>query len=247
LIEGWSTPLHGLVNNAGLQFSGPTSFNHEGVETTFAVNHLGPLQLTLGLLPWLEAGRVIGVGSGTHNPSNRTATMFGFRGGRFTDVERLARGEVDATSDRQRGMDRYATSKLCAMVTTMELARRYPKTTFATFDPGMMPGTGLLRTGPWYARAAWSSVLRWLVPLLDDTSTPERSAHAARKLLFDYDLTSGAVYGHEGTPSKRVWTGARDPRLAQRVLDESLAFLAQHSTPSHALNAHPIYTCKGLA
>jgi hypothetical protein len=147
-------------------------------------------------------------------------------------VAALAQGDADATSDRQRGMDRYATSKLCAMVAAMELARRHPGTAFATFDPGLMPGTGLLRSGPWYARVAWRTVLRWIAPLLDDASTPKRSAKAARQLLLCAELAPGAVYGHDGALSRRVWQGARDPALAQRVVDESLSVLARRGASS---------------
>jgi len=230
LVSSWRRPLHALVHNAGLQLSGPTSFTAEGLETTLAVNHLGPLAMTLGLLPYLAGGRVVGIGSGTHNPENRTATMFGFRGARFTSIEALARGDCEASNDAQRGLDRYATSKLLSTVTAMELARRHAGTTFATFDPGLMPGTGLVRTAPWYVRASWSSVLRWVAPLLPDTSTPERSAASLSRLLLGERLTSGEVYGHDGTPSKRVWSGAREPTLAARVLDESLAALASRGT-----------------
>jgi protochlorophyllide reductase len=222
----WDRPLHALVHNAGVQETARTTFTAEGIETTFAVNHLGPLALTLGLAPHVRGGRVVMLGSGTHNPDNRTATMFGFRGGRFTSVEAHLRGECDASTDRQRGMDRYATSKLLAMLTTMALARRDPRTTFFTFDPGLMPGTGLARTAPPMQAWAWKHLLPWLAPLLPDTSTPERSAASLTTLLLAGAIDSGEVYGHDATPSRRVWKGARDPELAARVLDESLAALA---------------------
>jgi NAD(P)-dependent dehydrogenase (short-subunit alcohol dehydrogenase family) len=225
LASSWSAPLSALVNNAGLQLSGPTSLTEDGIETTLAVNHLGPLALALGLLPHLEGGRGLGIGSGTHNPENRSATMFGFRGGRFTSIEALARGEIDAANDVQRGMDRYATSKLVSMAATMELARRHPQITFATLDPGLMPGTGLARTRPWYMRALWSTVLRWRVPLLPDASTPARSAEAARRLLLEESPVSGQIYDFTAQPSKRVWPPARDEALGRRVMDESLTFL----------------------
>jgi len=237
IAAGWSRPLYALVHNAGLQLTGPTERTDEGIETTLAVNHLGPLALTLGLMPWLSGGRVVGIGSGTHNPDNRTATVFGFRGGRFSSIAALARGDSDARSQRQAGMDRYATSKLLAMVAAMELAQRYPRVSFATFDPGMMPGTGLARSGPWYARLVWHTLLRWLVPWLGDASTPERSAAAARALLLAPEIASGEVYGYDGAPSERVWPRARDPELARRVLDESCAFLAQHPVQEVALPA----------
>jgi NAD(P)-dependent dehydrogenase (short-subunit alcohol dehydrogenase family) len=225
-VARWDRPLHALVHNAGIQETADTTFTAEGVETTFAVNHLGPLALTLGLAPHVRGGRVVMLGSGTHNPDNRTATMFGFRGGRFTSLEAHLRGECDASTDRQRGMDRYATSKLVAMLATTSLARRDAHTTFFTFDPGLMPGTGLARTAPPVQQWAWKNLLPWLAPLLPDTSTPERSAASLAKLLLEGSIQSGEVYGHDGAPSRRVWQGARDPELAARVLDESLAALA---------------------
>jgi hypothetical protein len=72
---------------------------------------------------------------------------------------------------------------------------------------------------------AWKNLLPWLAPLLPDTSTPERSAASLTTLLPAGAIDSGEVYGHDGTPSGRVWKGARDPALGQRVLDESLTAL----------------------
>jgi len=226
----WDRPIFALVNNAGLQITGPTERTPEGFERTLAVNHLGPTRLTLGLLEHLRGGRVLGIGSGTHNPGNAMARLFGFRGGApSASIESLARGEIDATNDRQRGFDRYATSKLVAMAATMELARRHVDITFATLDPGLMPGTDLARTAPWIARAAWSTVLRWLVPILPDASTPRRSAQAARTLLLERRLVSGEVYDFRARPSTRVWARAREPELGRRVLDETIALLSERS------------------
>lgn len=223
-------PLHGLVNNAGLQQVAGTRRSADGWEETLAVNHLAATALTVGLLPQLDQGRVLFIGSGTHNPDNRTATIFGFRGARFTSIDALARGDGDAASDRQRGLDRYATSKLLNMVTAMELARRIPpeRTAFFTLDPGLMPGTGLARTAPAPVRLLWSTVLRWIAPLLPDTSTPERSAGAAGWLLTDpaVGARSGEVFDFERKPSLRVWPAARDPELGRCALDETLALLA---------------------
>jgi len=222
----WDRPLHALVNNAGLQVTDGDSFTDEGIETTLAVNHLGPLALALGLLPRLRGGSVVGVGSGTHNPDNTSARLFGFRGGKFTSVEALTRGETDGTNDQARGRNRYATSKLLTTVTAIELARRTSIARFATFDPGLMPGTGLARTAPWYARAVWSSVLGWVAPLMDDTSTPETSARSLAKLLIEGPIMSGQTYGHDGAISHRLWKGAHDPELGKRIVDESLAALS---------------------
>jgi NAD(P)-dependent dehydrogenase (short-subunit alcohol dehydrogenase family) len=158
----WRGQLAGLVNNAGVQQIDGTHRTIDGWEETIAVNHLGALALTLQLLPALEGGRVLFIGSGTHNPRNRAATLFGFRGARFTSIPALASGKGEAEGPRQLGMDRYATSKFLNMVTAMELARRVPhrQTAFFTLDPGLMAGTGLARTAPGVQRLLWSTLLR---------------------------------------------------------------------------------------
>ena len=228
-VAAWDGPLAGLVNNAGLQQVAGMQRSAEGFEETLAVNHLAAIELTVGLLPHLVGGRVLFIGSGTHNPENRFATMFGFRGARFTSLEALARGDADAASDRQRGFDRYATSKFLNMVSGVELARRIPpeRTTFFTLDPGLMPGTGLARTAPAPVRLLWSSVLRWVAPLLPDTSTPERSAGAAAWLLTDRHVVAqnGEVFSFDCRPSTRVWPRVRDAEVGRTVVDQTLALL----------------------
>jgi hypothetical protein len=175
---------------------------------------------------------VLFIGSGAHNPDNRMATTFGFRGARFTSIDALARGDADAGSDRQRGMDRYATSKFLNTVTAMELARRIPRerTVFFTLDPGLMAGTGLARTMPAPLRFAWARLLPAISRLLPDSSTTARSAAAARWLLTDPGVVAqnGEVFSFDQQPSTRVWDRVRDPAVGRAVVDQSLALLGSH-------------------
>jgi NAD(P)-dependent dehydrogenase (short-subunit alcohol dehydrogenase family) len=237
----WDRPLFALVNNAGVQITGATEHTTEGIERTLATNHLGPLWLTLRLLPQLRGGRALTIGSGTHDPRHPLARLTGFRGGNAElSVEALARGEIDASSDRRRGLDRYATSKLLATAATMELARRHAATAFATLDPGMMPGTDLARTAPWLARLAWRTLLRWLVPVLPDASTPARSASTVCALLSEARLTSGEVYDCRGRPARWVWPIARDLAFGARVLDQSIAVLSSRIARPHRSSTRPL-------
>jgi NAD(P)-dependent dehydrogenase (short-subunit alcohol dehydrogenase family) len=226
-VRAWREPLWGLVNNAGLQQTVATSYTAEGFEQTLAVNYLAPTWLTLGLLPQLRGGRVMAIGSGTHNPEVRSATLFGFRGGRFSSVHALANGESDASSERQRGLDRYATSKLLIMASMMELAQRVPATTFLTLDPGPMPGTGLARGAPPLVRVAWKTVLPLLVPVVPGASTPRRSARAAAQLLSAQHVVSGEVYDFRAQPSQRVWSEAKSPALGRAALDQAIELLTR--------------------
>jgi protochlorophyllide reductase len=225
----WQGPLAGLVNNAGVQITDGIRKTADGFEETIAVNHLAALLLTVGLWPRLGGGRVLFIGSGTQDPTNRTATRFGFRGARPAPIVALARGDSDAGSARQAGFDRYATSKFLNMATAAELARRVKpeRTLVAALDPGLMPGTGLARTAPAPVRVLWSTLLKWVAPLLPDTSTPERSAATAAWLLSAPQLERhhGATISFDRAPSRHVWPPVRDPALGRSALDESLALL----------------------
>ena len=228
-LQAWTAPIDVLVNNAGLQVHGPTALSTDGVELSLAVNHLGVLQLTKGLLPLLEGGSVLTIGSGTHNPNDKVAKIFGFRGGRFTSIRTLAKGETNAKTERQAGMDRYATSKLAAMATIVELARRYPNTRFMTLDPGLMPGTGLVRTAPRVIQMAWKFVMPIAVPLIPGASTPAKSAEAGYRIVTGSHSRSGATYNHSAQISKDLWDKVNDPSFGRKVVDESLAFLNQET------------------
>ncbi len=228
-VGEWRGKIAGLVNNAGVQLVGETQRTVDGYEETIAVNHLAALELTQGLIANLDGGRVVFIGSGTHDPHSRMARLFGFRGARYTDVRALARGDGDAASARQLGMDRYATSKFLNMVTAIELARRASGTTsFFTLDPGLMAGTGLARGSPPLLRLLWRTVLRWVAPLLPDTSTPQRSARAVAWLLTEPSVTAqnGAVFSFDRRPARRVWELARDASIGRAIVDDSLALLA---------------------
>lgn len=226
-VSRWRGPIAGLVNNAGLQ-SAETRRTPDGWEETIAVNHLAAFALTVGLLPWLDGGRVLFIGSGTIDPDSPMPRRLGFRGARFTSVEALARGDGDG-DERQRGRDRYATSKFMNAVTSIELARRIApaRTGFFTLDPGMMPGTGLAREAPVVARVLWATMLRWLVPWMPGASTPARSAASAGWILTDDALAgrSGEVYGADRRLSQRCAEALRDPNVGRAVVDESLALL----------------------
>jgi NAD(P)-dependent dehydrogenase (short-subunit alcohol dehydrogenase family) len=93
----WREPLYALVNNAGVQPAGAPAFTTDGIEQALAVNWLAPLLLALELLPQLGGGRVLGIGSCTHDPTNFAGTMYGFRGGRFTSIAELAAGAGDGS------------------------------------------------------------------------------------------------------------------------------------------------------
>ena len=229
-IASWKGELSGLINNAGVQITNETLFTKpEGFEETFLVNHLAALKLTQGLLPFMTKGRVLFIGSGTHNPKNKTATIFGFRGAQFDSIKVCSEGLHGTESIDQMGMDRYATSKFLNMVTTVELARRLPHEgiSFFCLDPGLMPGTGLARTAPAALQFVWSKVLPIVGKILPDTSTPDKSGKAAAWIMTTNKLKnkSGVIFSYARKPSKRVWAKVLDADIGKAVLDDSFALL----------------------
>ncbi len=70
LTAAKTAKLHGIVCNAGAQFTGPVTYSADGYETTFAGNCLGHFLLMNLLLDSVAAGgRIVWTASGTHDPA----------------------------------------------------------------------------------------------------------------------------------------------------------------------------------
>jgi NAD(P)-dependent dehydrogenase (short-subunit alcohol dehydrogenase family) len=119
-----------LANNAGALFAA-RKLTSEGLERTFALNHLAPFLLTNLLRDRLAGGRVLTTASDAH------------QGGRL-DLD-------DLQSERgYAAMRVYGTSKLCNILFTRELATRAPELHANCFHPGVVrTGFGKNENGFW--------------------------------------------------------------------------------------------------
>jgi len=163
-----------LFNNAGIQIMGKTQFTIDGIESTFAVNHLGPFYLTLLLLPFMEShASITFTSSGTHDPLQKT----GITPPVYTDALSLAYPVEMSENLNIAGQRRYSTSKLCNILTVYELQKRLSNTYIRVnaFDPGMVPGTGLARTYPPILRFIWNNIMPVLSLFQHNTNTPRVS------------------------------------------------------------------------
>jgi NAD(P)-dependent dehydrogenase (short-subunit alcohol dehydrogenase family) len=119
-----------LANNAGALFASRKETS-EGLERTFALNHLAPFLLTNLLRDRLSGGRVVTTASDAH------------KGGRL-DLDDLQSQKGYAA------MRVYGTSKLCNILLTRELARRAPELHANCFHPGVVrTGFGKNENGIW--------------------------------------------------------------------------------------------------
>ena len=186
--------LHVLVNNAGLTL-GERTLTEDGIEATFAINHLAPFLLTEFLRERLVASapaRVVTVASDAHRGSK-------------IDFE-------DPSGERKfSSWGAYGQSKLANILFTCELARRLDGTdvTATCLHPGVVR-TGFGRQGPAFIRVFLKVAGVFLL-------TPERGADTAIWLAAstEVDGASGGYYEKRrlAEPSR----AARDPESARRL------------------------------
>jgi NAD(P)-dependent dehydrogenase (short-subunit alcohol dehydrogenase family) len=206
-----------LVCNAGVQILDGVRRNGDGVEETFATNHLGHFLLARLLLPAMrDAGTIVFVSSNTHDPKRWT----GMPAPWADDLDRLAMGasfgdEPPAVAGRRR----YTSSKLCNVLCAYELARRLGPASPTSrmvrvyaFDPGLMPGTGLAREYGPAARWAW----RTLMPVATFLPNVNAVETSARRLV-------ALVAGDAETPSGAYVSCGRVTRSSEASYDEDLA------------------------
>jgi light-dependent protochlorophyllide reductase len=207
-------PLHAIVCNAAVEIVSGLTHTDDGYETTFAVNHLAHFLLVNLLLPELaEPGRIVFVASDTHDPAKRT----GMPAPRFADAASLARGLDADDAPGRAGRRRYTTSKLCNVLTTYELARRFGagrRITANAFDPGLMPGSGLARDYGRVQRLVWQYVLPALTVLPINVNTRRQSGRALAALVADPAFAD--VTG-------RYFQGSREIRSSEESYEEEKA------------------------
>ncbi len=218
LSTGSIPPLHAVVCNAGVNPLRTKTVTVDGFESTFGINHLGHFLLVNELLPALQSpARVIVVASGVHDPAQKA----GVPAPAWNNPVALAHGELGpaAASDKAlaSGQRRYSTSKLANVYFTYALARRLPSgVTANALDPGLMPGTGLMREAP----AALRFILRHIpIALLrrlfsPNVHTPEESGDALARLVTDPELN---------TTTGRYFEGRRQIRSSDESYDDERA------------------------
>lgn len=121
LKENQFSQLDVLVNNAGVYLE-RKELTQEGIEKTFAVNHLAPFLLThemLGLLVQADPGRVLTVSSYSH----RTTPL---------SLKRIANPSPYI------GLLAYKRSKLCNVLFTRSLNQRFDRLQAFAVDPGLV-------------------------------------------------------------------------------------------------------------
>jgi NAD(P)-dependent dehydrogenase (short-subunit alcohol dehydrogenase family) len=180
LDSGALPPLHRFAGNAGLQLTSRAHATDDGIEPTFAVNVLANhLFVRLLWSRFTAPGRIVLVGSDTHfgDLRHNLGMVPTPRWERVADLARPRRTRAPPPTGRRA----YSKSKLAVVHLVHALARWLPDGVDAyTFNPGYVPGTGLVRDAGPAVRFLSRTLLRAL------TATPlAMSAASAGGLLAD--------------------------------------------------------------
>jgi NAD(P)-dependent dehydrogenase (short-subunit alcohol dehydrogenase family) len=197
-----------LVNNAGATFDEYRT-TPDGLEQTFALNHLAYFQLTVELLELLRRtphARVVSTSSGAHA------------------MGRIDLPDIAVRANGKAGFRAYGDSKLANILFTRELARKLAGSTATAncFHPGFV-ATGFAQNTKGFVKGAFSLGQRLFA------RTPEKGAETLVWLA-----TSPEAAGYTGQyfhDRKVSWTSrpAKDDALAARLwaLSEELVAKTQ--------------------
>jgi len=198
-FQGKYSQLHVLLNNAGATFR-TRQLSVDGIEMTFALNHLAYFLLTNLLLDTLRASapaRIINVSSDAHS------------GGKI-EFDNL-QGERSYSS-----FGPYGNSKLANILFTKELARRLEGTgvTSNALHPGLT-STGFGRNNPGFLM----TIMRSVIPLI--ARSPEKGAQTSIYLASSPEVQSITGEYFVNCRVAKTAPQAADMAVAKRLWDVS--------------------------
>ena len=187
-----------LVNNAGV-WNSQRELTSDGIERTFAVNHLAYYLLTGLLLSHLRPeGRIICVASDSHKQVS---------GIRFADV---------SLEKNYHGLRSYAQSKLANVLFCYEYDRRKrDATTICAVQPGLVQTDIGLKGNTWLHRLAWRVRRN-----MGGHKTPAEGASTSIFLATVSDTPPSGLYWDDGVP-KQSYSSSYDAEEARRLWELS--------------------------
>lgn len=168
-----------VICNAGVQTFDRLQRSADGFELTMATNVLGHVALLDPLLEAMTPGsRVITLGSETHRGGFRS---FGFPRARWSSMYELLTTPDTSPTARDNGAVRYSTSKLACIAMAYHIDRSCSAggVRAASFDPGLMPDTGLARNYPGPVQRIYAAAAPLIVRLPGANSVKTSAANLA--------------------------------------------------------------------
>ncbi|MEU4448408.1 SDR family NAD(P)-dependent oxidoreductase [Actinosynnema sp. NPDC050801] len=224
-------PLDGFLGNAGLQMATTRKVTADGVEMTFGVNVLA-YHLLLNLLRprFANPARIVVVASDVHDSAHNSMGLV--PPPRWDDPRALARpGQEDTGVAGRRA---YATSKLGVIYLVHALRRRLPEgVDVYSYNPGLVPGTGLARDAGRVGQAVFGVVGTALRVLPTVTGKAKAGRLLAQTMTGPRPGDSGAYISRgEVIPSSAESYDERREEELWAVADELCGLTSDDTTPS---------------
>ena len=187
-----------LINNAGV-WNSTRELTTDGIEHTFAVNHLAYFLLTGLLQPHLRAGaRVLCVASDSHRQ---------VKGMHFADL---------SLAGNYHGLRSYAQSKLANVLFCYEYDRRCTNgTVICAVQPGLVQTDIGLKGNTWLHRLAWRVRRR-----MSGHKTAAEGATTSIFLATVADTPPSGLYWDDSVP-KQSYSSSYSEAEAARLWEES--------------------------
>lgn len=208
--------IDAMALNAGMQAVTGDQASADGIELTFAVNHLAHFLLADRLGPLMrDGGRTVFTASEVHDPD--AFCLMGITRASWQPPEvladvRLAQDQYEKPVDR--GEARYCASKLLNMHTVRHLARSAARYSTIAFNPSVVPGTDIARDRNVMQILAWKYVMPAVAPILPGVRSVERSAGDLAWLLTEADARALSGCYVNG---RKVEAGSADSRDPEKI------------------------------
>lgn len=211
--------IHALVNNAGALFL-DREVTRDGLERTFALNHVAYVSLAVGLLPSLLAGTSSAVSGASGTAPARIINV-------SSRAHRQARLDMDdlQLTRGYSGWKAYSRSKLANVLATRALASRLPasRVVVQAVHPGLVASRFAADNG-WLGR-----LQRWIMDLA--SVSPSAGADTAAWLLTCREATdvSGAYWVRRA--QRRPSDAACDTALGEALWQATIRLASLDTSP----------------
>lgn len=228
LLQG--QPIDAVLLNAGVQIVEGDRTSPDGLEMTFAVNHLAHFLLADSLAPHIKTGgRLIFTSSEVHDPD--AFCLIGIARATWQSPDTLAdsaRSQMDQPEGVERGEARYSASKLLNLMSARHFAAIEPRFSTFAFNPSVVPGTDIARERNIFQILAWKYLLPALAPILPGARSLSRTAGDLLWLVTEADaeaLRGAYVDGRTVEPGSEE---SRDAAKIEAVVSTSRGLIARH-------------------
>ncbi len=223
-------PIDAVALNAGVQVVEGDRVSADGLELTFAVNHLAHFLLASRLAPHIAAGgRMIFTSSEVHDPE--AFCLMGIARAVWQAPNVLAdsaQSQMHLPEGVERGEARYSASKLLNLMSARHFAATKSHFSTFAFNPSVVPGTDIARGRNALQILAWKYVMPALAPILPGARTLARSAGDLLWLVTQANaeyLRGHFVDGRTVLPGSEE---SRDAAKIEAVAGVSRAIIARH-------------------